>query len=369
MSANEIDPLAAAPRAAASIIGKGGWKGLLGRMIGSTVSGAASTAAGTATAGVLIPVLQEEVNTSWSTFPSRPLSAADAAALVERGEYTMGQAIDEGRKTGYNEERMRLLDKLAGLAPNSEQLIQMYRRGVISLDRMRHGLVQGSIRSEWADDLIKIANDIPSVSAMVRFAVREAYGGGSELSGTSAEVPGAFLTDVKRHGLAEEDAVHFWSAHWQLPSPTQMYTMLHRGLINMGTVLDGLRVSDYPPYWRNKLADIAYHVPGRIDLRRMLEHGIIDEGRVLKGYKDLGYNDENAAILTQFAKELAHKTSKPTVAAVNWAARAQGMAFSDVHAAVKKGLPAADGIARLEAIDVPSEQASTAVGYWVAANP
>lgn len=345
----------------------GGVKGVIGRFLNQTVSQGVAFAAGFVARDPMQPLVQDITNETWALHPSQPLRAHDAAALVERGEFTMGEAIAEGALTGYNAHRMRMLDKLAGLAPNSEQLTQMYRRGVISLARMREGLVQGSIRSEWADDLIKIANDIPSVSAMVRFAVREAYGGGSDLSGTSAEAPGGFLTDVKRHGLAEQDAIHFWAAHWQLPSPTQMYTMLHRGLIGMGTVLEGLRVSDYPPFWRDKLASIAYHVPGRIDLRRMLEHDVIDEARVLKGYKDLGYDDENAAILTQFAVELAKPKAAANPHKVNWADRALSMAFTDVHGWLKKGdMTEAQAAGALAAAGIPDGAAGVAAGIWAA---
>jgi len=343
--------------------------GFLSKIFGSAVSQAAGTAAGAATAGVLIPVLQEEVNTVWSAFPNRPLSAEQAGAAVERGEMTYKEAEAEASLTGFNSSRFEVIERLSGLAPSPDQLLTMFRRGVINADRLKKGLIQGNVRSEWSDALIGISKAIPSVSDMVRFAVREAYGGGSALSGTGAELPGALVTDLKKHGLEANDAEHYWAAHWHLPSPTQGYQMLHRGLMSMGELLELLRVSDYPPYWRGKLADIAYHTPGRIDLRRMLEHGVIDEARVLKGYKDLGYNDENAAILTRFAVELAKPKPESAAVKVDWVARARSSAFGDIHASQKKGnITTGEAASLLGAIGIPEEAASTAASMWETAN-
>jgi hypothetical protein len=365
----------------------------VGKMLGKTVTDAAGYAAGGATVAVLTPVLQDIVNESWSNHPNRPLPAHDAAAAVERGEMTLADAAAEAKFSGYDGTRFNIMEKLAGLAPSPTDLMTMFRRKVIGADLLRKGLVQGNVRTEWADYLTQItetllspgelanavvqgimqageatglaekdgvtsdsfdtlvklagnppgaeqllalwnrkvinsaevdkglrqshlkpewigavkalAQHVPSVSDMVRFGTREAYGGGSELSGTAAELPGAFVDDAKRQGLAESDAEHYWAAHWHLPSPTQAYQMLHRKLINASTLSELLRVSDYPPFWRDKLASIAYHVPTRVDLRRMLEHGVIDEARVHKGYLDLGYTEGDAAILTKFAVELA----------------------------------------------------------------
>jgi hypothetical protein len=365
----------------------------VGKMLGKTVTDAAGYAAGGATVAVLTPVLQDIVNESWSAHPNRPLPAHDAAAAVERGEMTLAEAAAEALKSGYDSSRFNIMEKLAGLAPSTIDLMTMFRRKVIGADLLRKGLVQGNVRTEWADYLTQItetllppsdlasavvqdvmsgseaaalaekdgltpssfstlvklagnppgaeqllalwnrkeissadvdrglkqshlkpewigavkalAQHVPSVSDMVRFATREAYEGGGALSGTGAELPGGFVADAKRQGLTERDAEHYWASHWHLPSPTQAYQMLHRKLIGESTLSELLRVSDYPPFWRDKLTAIAYHVPTRVDLRRMLEHGVIDEARVHKGYLDLGYTEADAALLTSFAVELA----------------------------------------------------------------
>ncbi|MBA7556857.1 hypothetical protein ES705_49580 [subsurface metagenome] len=54
------------------------------------------------------------------------------------------------------------------------------------------------------------------------------------------------------------------------------------------------------PYWRDKLIQVAYTPLTRVDVRRMYNLKIIGEEQVLKAYKDIGYNDENARYMTDF---------------------------------------------------------------------
>lgn len=439
----------ALPRAAGGVVGR-----FIGRIFGNAVSSAVGTAAGTATAAVLVPELQDIVNDQWAAHPNRPLSAHDAAAAVERGAMSYDTAAGEAKKTGYGSAAFDAMWKLAGLAPSTTDLMTMFRRKVIDAARLEKGLVQGNVRSEWAQYLTQItetllspaelanavvqgilgegaaateaekdglpadrfgtlvelagnppgaeqllalwnrkeideaqvtkglrqshlkpewinpvkalAQHVPSVSDMVRFATREAYGGGSELSGTTAELPGSFTTDAQRQGLSPKDAAHYWASHWHLPSPTQAYVMLHRKLISGGTLAELLRVSDYPPFWRDKLEAIAYHVPGRVDLRRMLEHGVIDEARVHKGYLDLGYTEEDAAILTSFAVELAKgsTTGGPVAreaSATDLASAYEGRYISRgefVAALEKLRYPAAVAAMKVDAVDARAVRAA-----------
>lgn len=341
----------------------------VGRVLLNGVSAAIGTAAGMATSVVLAPQLQGLVNSQWKAHPERPLSPADAAAAVERDAMTYGAAEAEAALSGIDGHRFGVLEKLAGIPPNSEQLIQMVRRKVITVERMRQGLIQGNVRSEWADALIQVTEAVPSISQMVHFATRGVYGGSSGLEGSTEDLPGGLLEDAKRNGLKESDTAKYWGAHWRLPSPTQLYVMLHRGLIDASTLSNALRANDYPGFWRGPLAEIAYHVPGRIDLRRMFEHGIIDEARVLKGYKDLGYNDSNAAILTDFAVELAKPKPEGAAVKVDWIARARSSAFADIHLAQKKGnITPGEAASLLGAIGVPDRAASAAASMWQIAN-
>jgi hypothetical protein len=77
--------------------------------------------------------------------------------------------------------------------------------------------------------------------------------------------------------------------------------MLWRDEINPDELRGLLKALDYPKVWRDRLFRIAYLVPGRVDLRRMLQAGVIGEGEVEAGYKRIGYAPADAATLTRFA--------------------------------------------------------------------
>src|SRR5205085_1201670 len=149
---------------------------------------------------------------------------------------------------------------------------------------------------------------------------------------------------------------------WNLPSPTQMYRMLWRGEITLAELDAGLKAADYSPAWRDRLRNIAYLKPGRVDLRRMLEHGIIDRARVKKGYQDLGYTETDAETLTKFAEELAHKGP---AAQTSYIGRARTSLFGRVHTEYTgRQLTDAEAQGGLEAAGVPAAEIPAILELW-----
>jgi hypothetical protein len=335
------------------------------------------------------------------------LTPEQAAAAVERGELTYAEAQAIASQQGVDADAFKVLERLAGLAPAPEQLLDMFRRGAIDAARLRRGLVQGNVRSEWSDALVKLAEHLlstgelanmvvqgiltqaeaeplaeitgtsadnfgrlvqlagspigghdalnlwlrgeiteadvdralrqshlkpewvaafkalrkhlPSASDAIRFAVKDVFDRATvDEFGLDQDFPDAFLPLAAQLGIEPEQAKWYWAAHWRNVSPTQLYRMLWRGEITPAQLDKGLKVADYSPFWRDKLRNIAYLVPGRIDLRRFYSAGIIDEQQVFDGYKHLGYTDEVARWQTDFAKRGTASTTKDlTVAQLN----------------------------------------------------
>lgn len=196
---------------------------------------------------------------------------------------------------------------------------------MLSLTALRDGWLRGLVDDNWLEDnLSRYGFNADNQAAMralffepappsdlVRFLVREVFDPQQRQSlQLDGDYPAAADAEARKVGLSPETMRNYWAAHWQLPSPGQVYEMLHRGLINAAQVDAYLKAADYSPAWRGNLANISYNVPGRIDLRRMYAAGVINEDRVFKGYKDLGYDDDNAGILTRFAKSQATGATK-----------------------------------------------------------
>jgi len=149
-----------------------------------------------------------------------------------------------------------------------------------------------------------LRQQIPGSGDLVRFAVREAFDRTkAENLGFITPLPGDFALWMARQGFGEEWSERYWWAHWDLPSVTQGFEMLHRGVIEE-TDLEGLLIAlDIPPKWIPRLLDVSYSPITRVDLRRLYQKGFIDEDRLERGYRDIGYNAENARALTDWTKE------------------------------------------------------------------
>lgn len=110
-------------------------------------------------------------------------------------------------------------------------------------------------------------------------------------------------------GMTEEVFLNYWRAHWQLPSPTQGYSMIHRlrpGRVaadlvtDRETVRELLEVADVPKYWRDRLVEISYHPLTRTDTRRAYFIGALDERETLDAIMDLGYAEREAHLLLRY---------------------------------------------------------------------
>lgn len=247
--------------------------------------------------------------------------------------------------------------------PSRTEGAEMLFRGELTSSEYSELLRALDYAPRWRAPLEAIARAIPGLSDMVRFAVREVYDPARRQAlKLDEDYPPAFTSQAALHGLSEEHARDYWAGHWQLPSPTQMYRMLWRGEITLAELDAGLKAADYSPAWRDKLRNIAYLVPGRVDLRRMLEHGIIDRAAVKAGYQRLGYTAADAETLTKFAEELAHKGP---AAQTSYIGRARTSLFGRVHTEYTgRQLTDAEAQAGLEAAGVPAAEIAPILELW-----
>lgn len=195
----------------------------------------------------------------------------------------------------------------------------------------------------WKDDIIDVLQKnlyvIPPISDQIRFVVREAYNPEQVAKlglDEEYEQNPQYEYWASRSGLqtipantfpgqAEEInwAKMYWRAHWTLPSPTQVYVMLQRlrpeakeryttddlkpEPVTIDDVRSLLKANDYPPIWRDRLAAISYHPLTRVDIRRFYLDGTIDEDEVYQCNRDIGYDERNAKIITEWLKNQKKK--------------------------------------------------------------
>jgi len=246
--------------------------------------------------------------------------------------------------------------------PSYGQLTEMLFRGELTDAQFDAALKAIDYAPTWRGKLKAIARRIPTIPDMVRFAVREVYDPAARQAlGIDAEYPAAFTPQAALHGMSEEHAKQYWAAHWRLPSARQGYQMLWRGEITAAELDLLLKALDYPPVWRDRLANIARIVPGRIDLKRMFRYGIKDRAEVKAGYLRLGYAEPDAENMTQIAEaEVGTGTATET-----FVGRARTSLFNRLHTeSVARQLTEAEVDAGLEAVGVPEPERGPLKTLW-----
>lgn len=240
-------------------------------------------------------------------------------------------------------------------APSIEMILEFLRRNYIKPPAARDFLGLLGIPSlPLRDTILDLATYVPPPQDIIRFAVKEVFNPNLiQRLGLDLELPEDYRFWASISGIKElevpdgagdyktrklDAAKAYWIAHWQLPSPTQAYEMLHRvrpdnidrirrqmdvqlghevssGLMTAAekaeilaklkpvTVSDVnflLKANDYSPPWRAPLTAISYRVITRVDIRRLYQSGDITEEELPSFYQDLGYSIDNAQRLSRF---------------------------------------------------------------------
>ena len=284
------------------------------------------------------------------------VGAADAFAMRRRGILTpdaLGSVLTE---RGFRAvDKAKLID-LSRPAPDFDVLVRsMWRNGVDPLDEAdalqdsgfpsrylaeyikaarplvdpagmirnwRRGTLPAGVTIEaelarWGYEAaeiekLKTATEVrPGVSDMVRFAVREAYRPGIVARyKLDQDFPPQFTAEAAKLGLPEQYAKYYWRAHWGLPSVQMGYEMMHRGVIDRKELSTLLRIADVMPFWRDKLMEISYRLPTRVDARRMYKHGIIGRPELVSLYKKQGYATKWANHMADLAISMATESDR-----------------------------------------------------------
>jgi len=230
---------------------------------------------------------------------------------LRRGDMTEGEARQQLHEQGFdNQDASRIIRQSRRFLGVGEAK-DLYLRGDISEEEH-----DARLRREGLDDpeialLKRLYYYIPPAQDLITMAVREAFSPESVAQlGLDQDFPHEFAEWAAKQGISEEWARMYWRAHWQLPSATMGFEMLHRGIISEDELKALLKALDYTPVWRDKLIQLSHSPYTRVDVRRMYQMGILTDEQVFQSYKDLGYDDEHAANLTAFTISYASETER-----------------------------------------------------------
>ena len=249
------------------------------------------------------------------------------------------------RKDAISEETFRCLVRANGsydswqmkiaesstLVPSLIDIIKLYRGKKIGGNEFEYYANLNGLKIGTAQGKIDIANfleatrAIPGLPDLVRMMVRDAgdnavaakYGTDTDLQ---AKFSGKLEEWAEQQGVDPEIMKYYWRAHWEIPSNTQLFDMLHKlrpnrrvGAVpaNIATtaadIKQAIQVNDLTPFWVDRVMATSYHPLTRIDAQRAFFIDAISEDRLFDAYMDLGYDKDNAQALVDFSKELKKK--------------------------------------------------------------
>jgi len=150
----------------------------------------------------------------------------------------------------------------------------------------------------WNDDRIEALKFFtlfyPSPGDLVRWQAREVFEPAMIAKyGLKDELGELRREDFYKAGMSDEQIDNYWMAHWEHPDFRTVVEMLRRTDFSEDDMKDWFRLVEIPPFWRQKMIDISYEVPTRVDVRRFWDMRIIDEARLREIYAWQGYHGKD----------------------------------------------------------------------------
>ncbi|MEM3961631.1 MAG: hypothetical protein QXQ36_07185 [Sulfolobales archaeon] len=235
--------------------------------------------------------------------PNKELEPGSLIDLYLRGVIDYKTLEDRLKAHGYDPGKAREFLELSKTLFTVEQAIYSYRRGIISDSELRQIFKANGIPESEIPKYLKMTEYFPPPSDLIRFAVREVFTPEIvEKYRMHEDLPEEFLRLAGQVGIPEQVARWYWYAHWDLPSLTMGFEMFRRKIISEDELKTLMRTLDIMPGWRDKLLQLAYELPTRVDLRRMYELGVITRDQLKEYYEKLGYTPQDAELLTRWTE-------------------------------------------------------------------
>ena len=265
--------------------------------------------------------------------PVTPLTPDILAYGKHSGKITDDKFKTDLLSQGYAEEKHSVIYDYYKPKLSPSTLLEAEKR----IEELDYDVTQALKDAGFNDKEINILRELswayPSPTDFIRFAVRDVFTTDRETQeALSAEFPDDIVPYAEKAGMSRDVLMWYWKAHWELPSPTQVYEMLHRlnpdvlkvrgdAYREMGLELDKLQTTketvefylkqaDYDKRWRQRLLAISYNPLTRVDLRRIYELGLIDDNELLARLMEVGYTKKDAKLMLEFYKTFRQEEAR-----------------------------------------------------------
>ncbi len=180
-------------------------------------------------------------------------------------------------------------------------LRQLYLRKFITAEKLYERMYELGYTKTRIDEIVQTWQIIPGPGDLLNMVAKEAFEPDFiKTLGLNDEFPGEQAEHFAAHGIDNYWQHKYWQSHWAQPSLGQGFEMLHRGKITTAELDLLFKAVEIPPFWRDKLTQIAYNPYTRVDARRMADFGVLKTEDLLTAYTDIGYDSEKAAKMVEF---------------------------------------------------------------------
>jgi hypothetical protein len=255
------------------------------------------------------------------------------------------------------------------------QVVDLWRRDYIKTEAERNKLIfeRGYLDQREIDQLVKLSEWVPTPPDTIRFMVRDVFDPNAvavsnldkdfeaKFFGPGGRAnPGPAAAYFRAFGLDENTAKLFWRAHWELPSPTQLFEMLHRlradrpefiewqqargraenvavfdaanpmpMVVSFADVVEALELADKAPGWVQRLMAVSYNPMTRTDALNAYHGNAMDERELEHRLRDTGLDEATAERVVQIQKTL--KARRQANVTGVWTIRKIANAYREGH--------------------------------------
>jgi hypothetical protein len=231
----------------------------------------------------LLDWIRSQENTPAGWFIGLCITGVQMLGVILGGSEAVANEIKYAQ---YRAVRSQILDPISALTA--------WRRRSLGQTNPLDDLRSAGFSESRIETMKAITEIIPNAADIVRFALREVYSPEiAEQYGQFQDIPTGAYPDAEKAGLSEDMFKKYWAAHWGLPSASDGFELLHRGILKEKELRDLLKANDIMPYWRDQLIKLSWNIPTRVDVRRFWDLRTIDEPRLREIYTGLGYHGQD----------------------------------------------------------------------------
>ena len=274
----------------------------------------------------------EPFNWLWEV-NKRRVDPPELTALLFRKELNDADYTREMERLGIPTEYSTLYRRSQIRLLGEDQIRNAFLRNIIPEQEHDRRLELYGYSAETAQYMRELYFFIPPVADLIHMGIRNVFNPEIvERFTLGGDYPQAFEDAAKQQGVSSEWAKKYWEAHWIMPGREAFFEMFQRttdkpidphadtieledgskvyNIMGRETLNLALRDIDTPPFYRDKLTQVAYRNLTRIDIRRLHKVGLLSKAQVERAYLDLGNTPAHARLLAEFVVRLNATTTK-----------------------------------------------------------